>query len=60
MSRLHADIALLLAAIIWGVAFVFQKSAMADIGPLAFIASRGAVSGDDEMLDRAAMEFGTD
>jgi argininosuccinate synthase len=24
------------------------------------IASRGKVSGDDEMLDRAAMEFGTD
>ena len=24
------------------------------------IASRGEVSGDDEMLDRAAMEFGTD
>lgn len=44
MSRLHADIALLLAAIIWGVAFIFQKSAMADIGPLAFIASRGAVA----------------
>ena len=44
MSRLHADIALLLAAAIWGVAFIFQKSAMADIGPLAFIASRGAVA----------------
>jgi drug/metabolite transporter (DMT)-like permease len=44
MSRLHADIALLIAAAIWGVAFIFQKSAMADIGPLAFIASRGAVA----------------
>ena len=44
MSRLHADIALLLAAAIWGVAFIFQKSAMAYIGPLAFIASRGAVA----------------
>jgi drug/metabolite transporter (DMT)-like permease len=44
MSRLHADIALLLAAAVWGLAFVFQKSAMADIGPLAFIASRGAVA----------------
>ena len=44
MSRLHADIVLLLAAVIWGVAFVFQKSAMAHIGPLAFIAARGAVA----------------
>ncbi len=44
MSRLHADIALLFAAAIWGVAFIFQKSAMADIGPLAFIACRGAVA----------------
>jgi drug/metabolite transporter (DMT)-like permease len=44
MSRLHADIALLLAAAVWGVAFIFQKTAMDDIGPLAFIASRGAVA----------------
>lgn len=44
MSRLHADIALLLAAAIWGVAFFFQKTAMDDIGPLAFIAARGAVA----------------
>ncbi len=44
MSRLHADIALLAAAAVWGIAFVFQKSAMDDIGPLAFIASRGAVA----------------
>jgi drug/metabolite transporter (DMT)-like permease len=44
MSRLHADIALFVAAAIWGVAFIFQKSAMDDIGPLAFIASRGAIA----------------
>jgi len=44
MSRLQADIALSVAAAIWGVAFVFQKSAMDDIGPLAFIASRGAIA----------------
>lgn len=44
MSRLHADIALLLAAAIWGLAFVFQKSAMSHIGPLAFIAARGTVA----------------
>jgi argininosuccinate synthase len=29
-------------------------------GGAEVIASRGAVSGEDEMLDRAAMEFGTD
>jgi drug/metabolite transporter (DMT)-like permease len=44
MSRLHADIALLLAAAVWGLAFVFQKSAMNHIGPLTFIAARGAVA----------------
>ncbi len=44
MSRLHADIALLFAAAVWGIAFLFQKSAMAHIEPLAFIAARGAVA----------------
>jgi drug/metabolite transporter (DMT)-like permease len=41
MRRLNADLALLFAAAVWGVAFVFQKSAMEHIGPLAFIAARG-------------------
>ncbi len=41
MRRIHADLMLLLAAAIWGVAFVFQKSAMDHIGPNAFIAARG-------------------
>src|SRR5689334_17460533 len=44
MSRLHADIALLFAAAVWGFAFVFQKSAMDHIGPLTFIAARGIVA----------------
>jgi drug/metabolite transporter (DMT)-like permease len=44
MSRLHADIALLFAAAVWGVAFLFQKSAMDHVGPLAFIAARGALA----------------
>ncbi|HEY7549501.1 MAG TPA: DMT family transporter [Hyphomicrobiaceae bacterium] len=44
MSRLNADIVLLLAAAVWGVAFLFQKSAMDHIGPLAFIAARGTVA----------------
>lgn len=41
MRRVHADLLLLLAAAIWGVAFVFQKTAMAHIGPNTFIAARG-------------------
>ncbi len=44
MSRLNADIALLLAAAVWGVAFLFQKSAMDHVGPLAFIAARAALA----------------
>jgi drug/metabolite transporter (DMT)-like permease len=44
MSRLQADIALLLAAALWGVAFLFQKSAMEHVGPLAFIAARSVVA----------------
>jgi drug/metabolite transporter (DMT)-like permease len=44
MTRLNADIALLMAAALWGVAFLFQKSAMAHIGPLAYIAARGLVA----------------
>jgi drug/metabolite transporter (DMT)-like permease len=44
MHRLNADLALLLAAIIWGVAFLFQKSATSHIGPLAFIAARCALA----------------
>jgi drug/metabolite transporter (DMT)-like permease len=44
MTRLNADGALLLAAAVWGVAFLFQKSAMEHVGPLAFIAARGALA----------------
>jgi drug/metabolite transporter (DMT)-like permease len=44
MSRLKADLALLAAAVVWGVAFLFQKSAMGHVGPLAFIAARGVVA----------------
>jgi drug/metabolite transporter (DMT)-like permease len=44
MSRLNADIVLLLAAAVWGVAFLFQKSAMDHVGPLAFIAARGTLA----------------
>lgn len=44
MRRLHADLVLMFAAAIWGTAFLFQKSAMDHIGPLLFIAARGAVA----------------
>jgi drug/metabolite transporter (DMT)-like permease len=44
MSRLHADLALLFAAAVWGIAFLFQKAAMEHIGPLTFIAARGTVA----------------
>jgi drug/metabolite transporter (DMT)-like permease len=44
MRRLHADLALLLAALIWGGGFIFQKSAMGHIGPLLFITARSVVA----------------
>jgi drug/metabolite transporter (DMT)-like permease len=44
MRRLHADLLLIFAAVIWGVAFIFQKTAMDHVGPLTFIAARGAVA----------------
>jgi drug/metabolite transporter (DMT)-like permease len=44
MSRLQADLLLLFTAGIWGVAFLFQKSATAHIGPFAFLAMRGLVA----------------
>ena len=40
MSRIKADLLLVLTAIIWGGAFVCQKTAMDSIGPFAFIAAR--------------------
>ena len=44
MSRLRADLLLLFAAAIWGLAFVFQKTAMGSLGPLTFIAARGLIA----------------
>ncbi len=40
MSRLVANLLLLLAAAIWGAAFVAQSTAMKSIGPLWFVAIR--------------------
>jgi drug/metabolite transporter (DMT)-like permease len=44
MNRLRADLLLLVASMIWGFAFVLQKSAMAVIGPYGFIAARSVVA----------------
>jgi drug/metabolite transporter (DMT)-like permease len=44
MSRLHADLILLFTAAVWGVAFLFQKSATGHVGPLTFIAMRGLLA----------------
>lgn len=44
MNRLHADLLLVLCAAIWGLAFVYQKTAMDHVGPLTFIACRGLVA----------------
>ena len=44
MTRLTADLALLFAALVWGIAFLFQKQAMADIGPFTFVAARAGLA----------------
>lgn len=44
MRRLHADLLLVLAAAIWGLAFVFQKTAMGHVGPLTFVAARSLLA----------------
>jgi len=44
MARLRADLLLLLAAFIWGTAFVAQKTAVATIGPLLFLGCRFLIS----------------
>jgi drug/metabolite transporter (DMT)-like permease len=44
MRRFHADLLLVAVAAIWGLAFVFQKTAMSHLGPLLFIAARSAVA----------------
>lgn len=44
MSRLRADLLLLLTAMIWGTAFIAQKTGMEGIGPMGFIGVRFALS----------------
>ncbi len=42
--RSRADLLVLFAALIWGVAFYFQKIAMEHVGPLLFIGLRGMLA----------------
>lgn len=44
VSRLQADLVLLLTAAIWGLAFVAQKSGMAGLGPFGFVGLRFLLS----------------
>ncbi len=44
MRRIHADLLLVGCAAIWGLAFVFQKTAMAHVGPFLFIACRSFIA----------------
>lgn len=40
----RAELMVLAAAFIWGVAFLFQKTAMADVGPFTFLFARSAIA----------------
>lgn len=44
MNRLYADLLLVVAALIWGTAYYFQKTAMDDVGPLLFLGLRSLVA----------------
>src|SRR4051812_16169277 len=44
MSRIKADLLLLLVALVWGAAFVAQKDSYANIGPYTFVAARFFIS----------------
>lgn len=44
MRRLHANTLLVIAAAIWGFAFLFQKAAMRHVGPVQFVAARSIVA----------------
>lgn len=44
MTRVQANLMLLTIAAIWGLAFVYQKTAMDHIGPYTFLAARAAVA----------------
>ncbi len=45
MSRSMATFIMLIATMVWGFAFIAQKSAMDSMGPLTFLASRYLLGG---------------
>jgi len=68
MTRLHANAMLIAIAAIWGLAFVFQKTAMDHIGPYTFLMLRSIVAAallaplawlveDRDRADRPAPSF---
>jgi drug/metabolite transporter (DMT)-like permease len=44
MTRSNANLLLVICAVLWGSAFLFQKSAMAHIGPMTFVAARTSLA----------------
>ncbi|GEP45442.1 DMT family transporter [Brevifollis gellanilyticus] len=44
MTRARANLVLLSCALVWGLAFLFQKQAMGHVGPFLFIASRSLLA----------------
>ncbi|MEM9029994.1 MAG: DMT family transporter [Pseudomonadota bacterium] len=44
MTRTLANLLLVAIALIWGLAFIYQKTAMAHVGPLLFVAIRSAIA----------------
>ncbi len=44
MTSIKGEWLIVMAALIWGIAFYFQKTAMTHIGPLLFIGLRGCVA----------------
>jgi drug/metabolite transporter (DMT)-like permease len=44
MRRIHADLLLLLVALIWGTAFIAQKHANESLGPVSFVGMRFLLS----------------
>ena len=53
MTRTQANLLLLVIAAIWGLAFIFQKTAMDKVGPLMFVAIRSGIA----MLALAPLAF---
>jgi drug/metabolite transporter (DMT)-like permease len=56
MSRIQANVLLILVALIWGAAFVFQSQGMADVGPLLFTGVRFLI-GSAVVLPLAVLEW---